>query len=75
MEGHGVMRVQKVGDATEMGKVFTESQIDDSVRTPLNEQLDRLAVWISRRELSFRRSGDHPASWSTSLDSAIGSHT
>ena len=33
----------KVGDATEMGKVFEEAQIDDSVKTPLNEQLDGLA--------------------------------
>lgn len=47
MEGHGVMRVLKVGDATEMGKVYEEAQIDDSVKTPLNEQLDRLARWIS----------------------------
>ena len=47
MEGHGVMRVLKVGDATEMGKVFEESQIDDSVKTPLNEQLDGLADWIT----------------------------
>lgn len=45
MEGHGVMRVLRVGDATEMGKVFVEAQIDDSVKTPLNEQLDRLARW------------------------------
>ncbi len=44
MEGHGVMRVfSKCGDATEMGKVFEEAQIDDSVKTPLNEQLDGLA--------------------------------
>lgn len=47
MEGHGVMRVLKVGDATEMGGVFQEAQIDKSVKTPLNEQLDRLAKWIS----------------------------
>ena len=47
MEGHGVMRVLKVGDATEMGKVFEEAQIDDSVKTPLNEQLDGLARWIT----------------------------
>ena len=47
MEGHALMRVEKVGDATEMGKVFEEAQIDDSVRTPLNEQLDRLARLIS----------------------------
>lgn len=47
MEGHGLMQVEKVGDATEMGKVFEEAQIDDSVKTPLNEQLDRLARLIS----------------------------
>ena len=42
MEGHGVMRVTAVGDATENGKVFTAAQIDSSVKTPLNEQLERL---------------------------------
>ena len=53
MEGHGVMRVLKVGDATEMGKVFEEAQIDDSVKTPLNEQLDRLAGWITNASYIF----------------------
>lgn len=53
MEGHGVMRVFKVGDATEMGKVFEEAQIDDSVKTPLNEQLDRLAKWITNASYIF----------------------
>ncbi len=47
MEGHGVMRVLKVGDTTEMGKVYEQAQIDDSVKTPLSEQLERLAHWIS----------------------------
>lgn len=47
MEGHGVMRVTAVGDSTEMGKVYTESQIDDSVKTPLNRQLDRLGHMIT----------------------------
>ena len=47
MEGHGLMEVTRVGDATEAGKVFVESQIDDSVHTPLNEKLDRLARLIS----------------------------
>lgn len=51
MEGHGVMHVLKVGDATEMGKVFEEAQIDDSVKTPLNEQLDWLADKIT--EVSY----------------------
>lgn len=53
MEGHGVMRVLKVGDATEMGKVFVEAQIDDSVKTPLNEQLDGLAAWITNASYVF----------------------
>ena len=48
MEGHGVFRVDKVGDATENGKVFSAAQIDDSVKTPLNEQLDRLGSMISK---------------------------
>jgi HAD ATPase, P-type, family IC len=53
MEGHGTMRVIRVGDATEMGKVFVEAQIDDSVKTPLNEQLDGLAVWITNGSYIF----------------------
>lgn len=53
MEGHGVMRVLKVGDATEMGKVFEEAQIDDSVKTPLNEELDGLADWITDASYIF----------------------
>lgn len=48
MEGHGVMKVLAVGDKTENGKVFTAAQIDDSVKTPLNEQLERLGSLISR---------------------------
>lgn len=47
MEGHGLCRVTAVGDSTENGKVFTAAQIDDSVRTPLNEQLDRLGRFIT----------------------------
>lgn len=53
MEGHGVIRVLRVGDATEMGKVFEEAQIDDSVKTPLNEQLDGLADWITNVSYGF----------------------
>lgn len=47
MEGHGIMRVTAVGDHTENGKVFEAAQIDDSVKTPLNEQLERLGNLIS----------------------------
>lgn len=48
MEGHGVARVTAVGDDTENGKVFEATRIDDSVRTPLTEQLDRLGRLIAR---------------------------
>ncbi len=48
MEGHGVMRVTAVGDATEQGKVFEAVQIDNSVKTPLNEQLDGLGKLVSK---------------------------
>lgn len=47
MEGNGLMLVQAVGDRTENGKVFTAVQIDNSVKTPLNEQLEGLARKIS----------------------------
>lgn len=48
MEGHGLARVFAVGDATENGKVFEAAQIDTSVKTPLDEQLERLAAVITR---------------------------
>ena len=48
MEGHGIMEVTAVGDHTENGKVFEAAQIDDSVKTPLNEQLEGLGGLISR---------------------------
>lgn len=48
MEGHGVMRATAVGDATESGKVFEAARIDNSVKTPLTEQLERLGVLISK---------------------------
>ncbi len=53
MEGHGVMRVFAVGDATENGKVFEAAQIDDSVKTPLNEQLDGLGDLITKISYGF----------------------
>lgn len=48
MEGHGVMHVLKVGDATENGKVFEAAQIDDGLKTPLDQQLERLGALISK---------------------------
>lgn len=53
MEGHGVCRVIAVGDKTEQGKVFEAVQIDDSVRTPLNEQLDWLGTWVTKASYSI----------------------
>ena len=48
MEGHAIARVTAVGDNTENGKVFEAAQIDDNVKTPLTEQLDRLGKLIAR---------------------------
>ena len=53
MEGHGFCRVFAVGDKTEQGKVFEAVQIDDSVKTPLNEQLDGLSDWITKVSYGF----------------------
>lgn len=53
MEGHGICRVLAVGDKTEQGKVFEAVQIDDSVKTPLNEQLDGLSDWITKVSYRF----------------------
>ena len=53
MEGHGICRVLAVGDKTEQGKVFEAVQIDDSVKTPLNEHLDGLSDWITKVSYGF----------------------
>ena len=53
MEGHGIFRVTAVGDTTENGKVFVAAQIDDSVKTPLNEQLDGLSDLITKLSYGF----------------------
>ena len=53
MEGHGVFKVEAVGDSTENGKVFEAAQIDDSVKTPLSEQLGGLSVLITKISYVF----------------------
>lgn len=53
MEGHAVACVFAVGDKTENGKVFEAAQIDDSVRTPLNEQLDGLGSLVTKLSYSI----------------------
>ena len=44
--GYGVMQVTQVGDATEYGKVYTGSQIENNTQTPLDKQLNTLASFI-----------------------------
>jgi Ca2+-transporting ATPase len=48
VDGHGIMQVNKVGDASDYGKVFEGAQIDNSIETPLNQQLDKLADLITK---------------------------
>ncbi len=48
MEGHALMLVTAVGDNTEHGSVFRAAQIDNSVKTPLMLQLERLGAMIAR---------------------------
>ena len=46
IDGHGIVQIERVGDATEWGKVYKGSQIDNNVKTPLNIQLDKLGQVI-----------------------------
>ena len=46
MDGHSIMEVKYVGDATEYGKVAEKSTEMSGEETPLNKQLDRLAKFI-----------------------------
>lgn len=48
IEGSATMRVDGVGDKTEYGKVYRDSQIDNNIKTPLTQQLDRLGRTIAR---------------------------
>jgi len=48
LEGNAVMRVDRVGDQTEYGKVYRDAQIDNNIKTPLTQQLDRLGRTIAR---------------------------
>ena len=42
------MQVTQVGDATEYGKVYTGSQIENNTQTPLDKQLNTLASFITK---------------------------
>ena len=47
IEGSATMRVTRVGDRTEYGKIYRDAQIDNNIQTPLTRQLDRLGRTIS----------------------------
>ncbi len=47
IDGNGVMKVTMVGDKTEYGKVYKGAQIDNNVKTPLNQQLEKLSSDIN----------------------------
>ncbi len=48
VDGHGTMRVLRVGDATEIGKVARQSSEESLEPTPLNIQLTKLANLIGK---------------------------
>ena len=48
VDGHGVMQVLHVGDATEIGKVARQATEESNEKTPLNIQLERLANLIGK---------------------------
>lgn len=48
VDGHGIMCVEHVGDATEIGKVARQATEQSMEQTPLNIQLTRLANFIGK---------------------------
>ncbi len=48
IEGHGVMEVRAVGDATEIGKVAEQATVESGEQTPLNIQLHKLSKLIGK---------------------------
>ena len=52
-DGHGVMKVERVGDATEIGKVARQATEQSGEQTPLNIQLTKLAILIGKVGLTI----------------------
>ena len=48
MEGHGVFVPRPWATEPKNGKVFQAAQIDNSIKTPLDEQLERLGSLITK---------------------------
>ena len=53
IEGHGVMEVSAVGDATEFGHVARQATVESDEETPLNLQLQKLSKLIGRVGISL----------------------
>ncbi|WP_297447938.1 calcium-translocating P-type ATPase, PMCA-type [uncultured Alistipes sp.] len=53
IEGHGVMEVSAVGDATEFGHVARQATVESDEDTPLNLQLQKLSKLIGRVGISL----------------------
>lgn len=47
-DGQGIMEVTAVGDATELGRTAQQATEISTEPTPLNRQLSKLSLWISR---------------------------
>ncbi|HEX2211820.1 MAG TPA: calcium-translocating P-type ATPase, PMCA-type [Longimicrobium sp.] len=45
-DGSGILVVQSVGDATEIGRTARAAAEDTDEKSPLNQQLERLSKWI-----------------------------
>ena len=52
LDGHGMMEVTNVGDATEIGKVAKQATNEEIEQTPLNAQLKKLADFIGKVGIS-----------------------
>ncbi|MEY8589142.1 calcium-translocating P-type ATPase, PMCA-type [Phocaeicola sartorii] len=48
VDGHGIMKVERVGDSTEIGKVARQATELNEEETPLNIQLTKLAGFIGK---------------------------
>lgn len=56
VDGHGIMKVERVGDSTEIGKVARQATEQSEEETPLNIQLTKLAGFIGKLVLLSPRS-------------------
>ena len=54
VDGHGIMKVERVGDSTEIGKVARQATEQSEEETPLNIQLTKLA-WFHRKNWFYYR--------------------